>query len=137
MFRFTNFSIITLSFILFSINNNDLKKRFLDWSIQVVFFLRELPKAEEHNIVRYQLIKSSSSSAANYRAACRAKSAKDFLNKLKIVEEELDESLFWFDFIEGIEPNWSKSLKPLFKEGNELLSIIVSSIKTTRRKINS
>lgn len=118
-------------------NSSDLKTRFLKWSIQVVFFLRDLENNEENRVIKYQLIKSSSSSAANYRAACRAKSGKDFLNKLKIVEEELDESLFWFEFTEGIHPKFNDRLKPIFKEGDELLSIIVASINTTRNKLNS
>lgn len=118
-------------------NSSDLKSRFLKWSIQVVFFLRELGNNEENRVIKYQLIKSLSSSAANYRAACRAKSGKDFLNKLKIVEEKLDESLFWFEFTEGIHPQFNDRSKPIFKEGDELLSIIVASINTRRNKLNS
>lgn len=118
-------------------NSSNLKTRFLKWSIQVVFFLRELQNNEENRVIKYQLIKSSSSSAANYRAACSAKSGKDFLNKLKIVEEELDESLFWFEFTEGIHPQFNDRFKPIFKEGDELLSIIVASINTTRNTLNS
>lgn len=114
----------------------ELKDRFKKWAISVVLFLRKLPKNEECSVIRYQLIKSASSSAANYRAVCRGKSGLDFLNKLKIVEEELDESLFWFEFIVGIMPEFRETIVPMFKEGDELLSIIVASIKTQKSKFD-
>ncbi len=81
-----------------------------------------------------QLNRSASSSAANYSASLRAKSAADFINKFKIVEEELDESLFFFELTEAINPEFNKGIAILSKEGNELLSIIVSSLKTLRGK---
>jgi four helix bundle protein len=104
-------------------NQTVLKDRFKNWAISTIHFLRKLPSNPEFKVVRYQLIKSSSSSAANYRAACRGKSTADFVNKLKIVEEELDERLFWFEFIEGISDDFNLEIQPLFKEGDELLSI--------------
>ena len=65
----------------------------------------------DHKFIDYkrQLIRSSSSVGANYRAACRAKSSKDFINKLKIVEEELDESLFFMELINELSENKIKS----------------------------
>lgn len=83
-----------------------------------------------------QLIRCSSSVGANYRAACRAKSDRDFLNKLKIVEEELDESMYFMELIQEVNPNSKIEWNEIYKEGNELLSIMVASIKTTRSKIN-
>jgi four helix bundle protein len=79
-----------------------------------------------------QLLRSGTSVGANYRAVCRAKSTSDFINKLRIVEEECDESLFWMELL--VENNLVKEarLAPLMKEGDELLSIIVSSAKTAR-----
>jgi four helix bundle protein len=115
-------------------NENELKNRFKQWAIQVVLFLRKIPKEEDFSVVKNQLTKSATSSAANYRAVCRGKSNSDFLNKLKIVEEELDESLFWLEFIVAIEPVYRKEIVPLYKEGDELLSIIVASIKTMKSK---
>ena len=83
-----------------------------------------------------QLIRSSSSVGANYRAANRAKSDKDFINKLKIVEEETDESMYWLElFIEISEVN-HKEINRLILEANELLAITVASIKTTRKRIS-
>ena len=112
----------------------ELKKRFLWISVDVYKALRGIQFPHSASDAKRQLIRSSSSAAANYRSACRAKSAPDFLNKLKIVEEELDESIFWIEFLIEINVGPENS-EYLLKELNELLSIIVSSIKTTRSRI--
>lgn len=81
-----------------------------------------------------QLVRCSSSVGANYRAACRAKSTADFINKLKIVEEEADESVYFLELILELEPAQEGRINPLIKEGNEILAIIVASINTAKRK---
>ncbi len=81
-----------------------------------------------------QLIRCSSSVGANYRAACRAKSTKDFINKLKIVEEELDESLYFIELITELSEIENREWKKIHTEGNSLLSIIVKSLITLRKK---
>ena len=115
-------------------NKYELKERFKQYAISVAFFVLKLP----YNIVNKnyadQLNRSASGAAANYSAALRAKSAPDFLNKLKIVEEELDETLFFFELIEAVNPTFKEKVTILYKEGNELLSIIISSINTIRNK---
>lgn len=73
------------------------------------------------------------STAANYRAACRGKSGPDFINKLKIVEEELDETMFWLEFLVAVLPEIRTDIVPIYKEADELLAITVSSIKTARK----
>lgn len=83
-----------------------------------------------------QLIRCSSSVGANYRAACRAKSIADFINKLKIVEEEADESMFFLEIFQEISDNNHDELKKLHAEANELTAIVVASIKTLRNKKN-
>jgi four helix bundle protein len=115
--------------------SDELKARFKKWAVQVCLFTRTFPKEDELRIIKGQLIRCTTSVAANYRAACRGKSTPDFINKLKIVEEELDESMFWFEFIAALEPRFRESVAPHFKEANELLSIIVASIKTSRNKV--
>src|SRR5215471_13401913 len=79
-----------------------------------------------------QLNRSASSVGANYRAACRGKSKADFLNKLKIVEEELDETLFFMELLVELNSEIKEKITPIYKEGNELLSIIVAAINTFR-----
>ncbi len=81
-----------------------------------------------------QLIRSSSSVDANYRATRRAKSNADFINKFKIVEEEVDESLYFLELIVEFNKEKRDKIAILYKEGEELLKIIVSSLKTLRKK---
>lgn len=82
-----------------------------------------------------QLIRCSSSVGANYRAACRAKSGRDFLNKLKIVEEELDETMFFIEMIKELHPESLPVWEAAYNEAEELLKIFVKSIGTVRAKI--
>jgi four helix bundle protein len=114
---------------------DELKKRFKDWAVEVVLFTRTLPSTPEFKAIRNQMVRSAPSAAANYRAACRRKSGKDFINKLKIVEEELDETMFWLEFVVALDPEFRPAIVPLYKEADELISIIVSSIGTTRKNL--
>ena len=77
-----------------------------------------------------QIVRSSASVGANYRSACRAKSKPDFVNKLRIVEEEADESLYFLELIFEFHPQMKTEITSLYKEGSELLAMIVSSINT-------
>lgn len=113
-------------------NKEELKKRFFKYAVAVVQFTETLPVRKAIENPKSQLIRSVSSSACNYRAVCRAKSDADFINKLKIVEEELDETIFWLDFIRTIESSGINENLKLSKEGDELLAIIVSAIKTSK-----
>lgn len=87
----------------------ELKNRFKKFAIGVARLIELLPKNVINSAYCNQLIRSSSSSAANYRAACRGKSPADFINKLKIVEEELDESIFFLEML--AEFNSNKAMK--------------------------
>ena len=113
-----------------------LRERFKQYAIVVARFVLKLPYNVVNKNYADQLNRSASSSAANSSASLRAKSSADFINKFKIVEEELDESLFFFELVEANNPTLSEEIKILSKEGNELLSIIVSSLKTLRLKHN-
>ena len=75
------------------------------------------------------------SSAANYRAACRGKSPADFKHKLEIVEEELDETMFWLEFVAGLDETKRTLVGLFWKESHELLSIFVASITAVKKKI--
>ena len=84
-----------------------------------------------------QIIRSSSSVGANYRASQRAKSQNDFINKLKIVEEECDETIYFLQLISAVNEKYKHLLQPLINEGTEILKIIVASIKTTRNRLST
>jgi len=89
------------------------------------------------NIISRQLIRASCSVGANYRAVSRAKSRADFINKLHIVEEEADESIFWLELLQDIEPTHKDSISSFISEMNEILSIVVAARKTARQKLVS
>ena len=113
-------------------NQSELKNRTKKFAIEVFKLCNELESQSHYKSYLNQLIRCSSSVGANYRAACRAKSTPDFINKLKIVEEEIDESAFFLELINEL-TNIEKS-KELLKEANEITAIIVSSIKTVKSK---
>jgi four helix bundle protein len=114
-----------------------LKNRTKKFALDVFKFLMKLEKNKAVDVVSFQLFKSSSSVAANYRAVCRGKSTADFLNKLKIVDEEADESLFWLEFIQGLEIECdSNELNKMIKEADELVAIFSAAIKTIKEKNN-
>lgn len=106
------------------------KKRTKTFAVNVAKFCKSLPfdKIVRHYID--QIVRSAASVGANYRAACRAKSKADFINKLRIVEEEADESLYFLELICEFHPNRKKEIIALYKEGDELLAMVVSSINT-------
>ena len=109
-----------------------MKARTKTYANRIVRLCEALPDRWVARTLGRQLLRSGTSVGANYRAVCRAKSTTDFLNKLRIVEEECDESLFWMELL--VENNLVKGvrLKSLMQEGDELLSIVVASAKTTR-----
>jgi four helix bundle protein len=111
----------------------DLKARTKKFALDVIIYSRTLPRGDEFAIIKRQLIRSASSTAANYRAAQRAKSKADFINKLGTSEEEADESLFWLECLAELATREHFELKGLLKESNELVAILTSSRKTARR----
>jgi four helix bundle protein len=109
-----------------------LKKRTQTFGINIIKLIPALPDRSPERIIGQQLIRCGTSVGANFRAACRARSRPDFIAKLKIVEEECDESIYWLEILQNLnmEPHLTQSL---LEEANQLLSIIVASIKTARR----
>lgn len=113
----------------------NIKKRTKANAIKIGQLVLLLPYSPVNKQYIAQIVRSSASVGANYRAASRGKSDKDFLNKLKICEEECDETQFWLELIVEFNPNFRKQIIPLYKECDELIAIFVSSIKTLRKKI--
>ena len=115
-------------------NSDILKKRTKLFSINIGRLVLELPYNTLNKNYTNQITRCSSSVGANYRAACRAKSNADFLYKLKIVEEELDETMFFLELLGEFNPAQKASMDELWREANELLSIFVASINTMKAK---
>jgi four helix bundle protein len=116
------------------VNRQELLSRTKQYAIANARLVLSIPVNMVNRNYCDQLARSASSTGANYRAACRAKSKADFINKLKIVEEELDETMFFLELLVELNPELKEKITPIYKEGNELLSIIVSSINTLRAK---
>jgi four helix bundle protein len=114
-------------------NQEEMKQRTKLFALGVIRLTESLPKERTAEVLGRQLLRSGTSVGSNYRSACRAKSIADFISKMGIVEEEVDESLYWMElFIEaGIEVGIN--MKALMREAEELLAITVASIKTARK----
>ena len=111
----------------------DLKKRTKAFALRILKLADALPKTTAGRALVSQIVRSGTSVAANYRAACRAKSTADFIAKMGIVEEEADETLFWLELLEESELVTATKLTAIKEEANELIAITVASIKTARR----
>src|SRR5207245_3395864 len=111
----------------------DLKKRTKAFALRILKLVDALPKTTAGRALASQIVRSGASIAANYRAACRARSTADFIAKMGIVEEEADETLFWLELLEesGLVP--AAKLTAIKREVDELIAITVASIKTARR----
>ena len=114
-------------------NEREFKNRTYKLALRVIRLVEALPKSSTGNVIARQVLRSGTSIGANYRAACRGRSALDVLAKLGIVEEEADETLYWLDLLAEANLVPRKRLEPLMKEVNEILAMTVASIKTLRR----
>ncbi|RFS18556.1 four helix bundle protein [Emticicia sp. C21] len=108
-------------------------KRIKTFAIRCIKVSESLPNSIEANVFKTQLVRSSSSTAANYRAVRRARSRNEFFSKISIVIEELDESIFWLEMIIDLGYQTQERLNDLIKEGYELLSILSKARKNTKQ----
>ena len=119
-------------------NQTEMKRRTKEFAKEIITLCRKLPNNREGRLIGDQIFRSGTSVAANYRAACRARSKAEFISKLSIVEEEADETLFWLEVINEMKLFHYEKLDDLMKENDEILAIVVASLKTAKlRKRNS
>ena len=118
-------------------NKDELRERMTDFAVRIIKMVDALPSSISGSTVARQVIRSGTSPSANYRAACLAKSDKDFINKLKMVEEELDETCHWLEIIMRSQMMKESRLRPLHQECCELLNIIAKSIVTTKARMSA
>lgn len=116
---------------------DEMKLRTKKFSLMIIDLAEKLPTTYVVKVVANQIVRSGTSVGANYRAVCRARSDREFIAKMNIVLEEADETLFWLEVIK--EKLWiSKTeLEKIWKEGNELTAIFVSSLKTVNNRMNN
>jgi four helix bundle protein len=118
-------------------DSNQLKNRTKKYSITILDLVEKLPNTISGRAVSNQIVRSGTSVGANYRAVCRARSDREFIAKMSIVIEESDETLFWLEII--LEKEWvnKSQIDIIWKEGNELTAIFVSSMKTIKDRVNN
>ena|SRR5690606_10166417 len=136
-------------------NSKDLQQRSKRFALAIIKLAEFLPNNRVGWTFTGQIVRSSTSVAANYRAVCRARSDKEFIAKMGVVIEEADETLFWLEMIEesgvindlrfrnddsinrkSTFKNPQSEILDLKKEANELVSIFVASVKTVKNRLN-
>ena len=114
----------------------DLKARTHAFALDAIRLIRSLPRDSVSVVVGRQLLRSATSVGANYRSACRARSRPDFIAKLTVVEEEIDESSYWLELLVESGSTSGERAAPLVREADELVRIVVCSARTARRNQN-
>lgn len=117
-------------------NSEQMKTRTKKFALDIIRLVLDMPTGLAYQVIGKQLIRSGTSVGANYRASCRARSKADFISKMKIVEEEADESGYWLELLEELHLNPEARLSTLLKETKELVAISVSSIKTAQQHLH-
>ena len=116
------------------VNAEELRKRTKQFAVGIVKLFRSLPRTTDAQVLGKQMMRSGTSVAANYRAACRGRSRPEFIAKLGVVVEEADETIFWLEmFVDcGILPE--RAVAELLKEARELCAIFSASQHTARAR---
>ena len=114
-----------------------LLKRTKQFALRIIKVVNALPNTASGKAIANQLIRSGTSVAANYRAACRGRSKKEFNSKLHIVLEEADESLFWLEIIKETELIAANKIEAILEEANELTAIFAKSYYTAKNNKSS
>ena len=114
---------------------DDLKKRTKQFALRILKLVAALPRTLAGRTIGGQLVRSGTSVAANYRAACRARSKAEFISRLGVVEEEADESALWLELI--MESQFMKKalVQPLWIEADEIVAIMTSSRKSAAKSL--
>jgi len=110
-----------------------LRNRTKDFAIRIVRVFRTLPCRTDAQVLGKQLLRCGTAVAANYRAACRARSRAEWIAKIGIVVEEADESVFWLEMLSDCEIVPPKKLELVLAEAHELSAIFTASHKSCRR----
>ena len=108
----------------------DLKARTKAFALRIFKLVDALPQTLQGRTVAKQIIRSATSVAANYRAACRARSRAEFIAKIGVVEEEADETLFWLELIVAADLLGAERIQPRLQEADELVAIMAASRKS-------
>ena len=116
------------------VSKEDLKERTQRFALRIIRAVKSLPKSGVADVIGRQLLRSGCSVGADYRAACRARSTRDFISKMTVVEEEADETIYWMELLCGAGVVEAKKLASLKAEADELVAISVASVNTARKR---
>jgi len=114
-------------------NAEEMKTRTKSFSLRVIQLVNALPKSSVARVLGDQLLRSATSVAANYRAACKGRSRAEFIAKLGTVEEEADECQLWIELIGDAGLIQKQLLASLLSEAKELTAIVAASRKSAFR----
>ena len=112
-----------------------LKARSTRFALEVIALVRTLPRTLVAEIIAGQMVRSGTSTGANYRAACRARSRAEFVAKMGVAEEEADETLYWLELLLETHLAESGTVQRLITEATELVAILSAGRKTARRAV--
>jgi four helix bundle protein len=113
-----------------------LQLRTKKFAVAIVRAFTALPRTDEARVIGRQFLRSGTSTAANYRAACRARSKAEFISRMAVVVEEADETVFWLELLIDAKVVVAASISPLGDECDELLKIFSSSLATAKTNRN-
>jgi four helix bundle protein len=117
-----------------SMNQEQMKNRTKEFAKQIIKLCRQLPETREGRLIGNQIFRSGTSVGSNYHAVCRARSKPDFIAKVGIVLEEVDETLYWLELIVETKIMEDKNLNHLMKEADELAAIFVASLNKAKSR---
>jgi len=110
----------------------ELRNRTRAFGLRIIRLTESLPRSRTADVIGRQVLRCGVSVGANYRAACRSRSSADFISKMGIVEEEVDEAQYWMELLIDAGLVKRKALRALLQEAEEILAITVASINTAR-----
>ncbi|MCI0443897.1 four helix bundle protein [bacterium] len=112
----------------------DLRKRTKDFALRVVRLYQALPETGESRVLKNQLLRSATSVGANFREGVRARSSAEFISKLETALQELEETAYWLELLQESGIVKAERLIDLVKETDELTAILVTSVKTVKKR---
>ena len=113
---------------------DELKQRTKSFALRVINLYQSLSQTKDVQVIGQQMLRSSTSVASNYRAACRARSNAEFHSRICIVVEEADETMFWLELLWEAGFVKQELLHGLYQENEEILKIMVVARKNSEKK---
>jgi four helix bundle protein len=115
-------------------NPHDLRSRTKTFAMRIIRLYASLPKTTEAQVLGKQILRSGTSVGAHYHEAQRARSTPEFISKIEGGLQELEETIYWLDLLAASEILPASRLADLHREAEELIAILVSSVKTAKRR---